>query len=241
MLSKRNKKYLFLTALGSILIFVFLFLNLNFYFSNLLISKLSYKSDYLSNNSILKERISLLEARIKLQEAIVDENLSLKENLNYNLPKSLSLLNTELIIISPFTFTSSGIINKGSLDRVKKGSLVISPKGLVGKVAEVNKQFSKVLFTFNPNFAVMVYVGESKIPGILKGNGISSRIKYITTDQEVVVGDNVFIATNTIQEYPGIRIGEISGVVDYEGFLNLSIKDLINPRNAKFVTVIIND
>ena len=119
--------------------------------------------------------------------------------------------------------------------------MAISPKGLVGKVSDVNKESSEILFTFNPNFAIMVFVGQNKIPGILKGNGMSSRIKYITRDEKIVEGDDVFIATNSIEEYPGIKIGEISRVVDYEGFLDLSIKDLIDPRNAKFLTVIIND
>lgn len=241
MLSKKTKKKFLLTVLGSSLVFAFFFLNFNFYLSNFLISNFSYKSDYLSINSSLKEKISILEARIKLQDALINENLSLKKTLNYNLPKSLSLINAELVIVSPFTFTSSGVINKGSLHGVRKGFLAISPKGLVGKVSDVNKESSKILFTFNPNFAIMVFVGQNKIPGILKGNGMSSRIKYITRDEKIVEGDDVFIATNSIEEYPGIKIGEISRVVDYEGFLDLSIKDLIDPRNTKFLTVIIND
>ena len=235
MLSKKTKKKFLLTLLGSSLVFAFFFLNFNFYLSNFLISNFSYKSDYLSINSSLKEKISILEARIKLQDALINENLSLKKTLNYNLPKSLSLINAELVIVSPFTFTSSGVINKGSLHGVRKGFLAISPKGLVGKVSDVNKESSEILFTFNPN------LGQNKIPGLLKGNGMSSRIKYITRDEKIVEGDDVFIATNSIEEYPGIKIGEISRVVDYEGFLDLSIKDLIDPRNAKFLTVIIND
>ena len=119
MLSKKTKKKFLLTLLGSSLVFAFFFLNFNFYLSNFLISNFSYKSDYLSINSSLKEKISILEARIKLQDALINENLSLKKTLNYNLPKSLSLIYAELVIVSPFTFTSSGVIYKGSLHGVR--------------------------------------------------------------------------------------------------------------------------
>jgi rod shape-determining protein MreC len=241
MLSKRNIKKFFIITIVSIVVFVFFSLNFNFYLSSLLVSKLSYNTDYLSNNSILKEKVSMLEAKIKISESLIQENAELRKSQDYKIPENLRSISSELVIVSPFSFTSSGIINKGSKDGIRKGQLGISKNGLVGKISEVKKDTSEIIFAYNPNFTIMVFVGPKKIPGILQGNGVSSRIRYITTQEKISLGDDVFIATNTSKEYPGIKVGEISDIKGDQGFFDLGLKNLIDPRNIKFLMIVVND
>jgi rod shape-determining protein MreC len=241
MLSKRNRKKLFLTLLSSALLFIFFALNLNFYFSSFLSKNFSYSSDYSSENSKLRYMVSELQAKVKLQQSYIDENIELKKRLGYELPKNINFLKAELVILSPFTFTSSGIINKGSSHGVKSGFIATASGKLVGKVSSVEKNYSEILFSFDPNFTIMVNIGMNKIPGILKGNGLSSYIKYVTDNQKVVVGDKVVLSSNGLERYPGIEIGEISEVKSDGGFLILNISGLIDPRNTKFLTIIAND
>ena len=77
MLSKRNQKKLLLILITILFITGFFLLNFNFYLSNFMISNFSYKSDYLSNVNNLKEKVSDLEIKIKIQEALIAENKSL--------------------------------------------------------------------------------------------------------------------------------------------------------------------
>jgi len=237
MLSKRNQKKLLLALITILFITGFFLLNFNFYLSNFMISNLSYKSDYLSNVNSLEEEISDLEIKIKIQEALIAENKSLKKQLNLK-NNNFKLLSGQLTVVSPYTFSSTGIINLGLNDGIKKGLLVIQPEGLVGKISVVNNQFSEVLFTFNPGFTLMVFIGDKKIPGILKGNGVASRIKYVTNDKKIKIGDQVSIGNNSKENYPNIKIGTISEIIDNRGFFDLGISDLADPRNSKYISVI---
>ena len=237
MLSKRNQKKLLLILITILFITGFFLLNFNFYLSNFMISNFSYKSDYLSNVNNLKEKVSDLEIKIKIQEALIAENKSLKKQLNLK-NSNFKFLSAELTVVSPYTFASTGIINLGLNDQIKKGQLVIKPEGLVGKISVVNDEFSEVIFTFNPGFTLMVFVGENNVPGILKGNGVSSRIKYVTNDKKIKIGDKVFIGNNSKENYPNIEIGTISEIVDNRGFFDLRISDLADPRNSKYISVI---
>ena len=124
---------------------------------------------------------------------------------------------------------------------MKSGFIATASGKLVGKVSSVEKNYSEILFSFDPNFTIMVNIGMNKIPGILKGNGLSSYIKYVTDNQKVVVGDKVVLSSNGLERYPGIEIGEISEVKSDGGFLILNISGLIDPRNTKFLTIIAND
>ena len=241
MLSKRNQKKFFLIFIIFLAISVFFLLNFNFYLSNFIISNFSYRSDYLSETDNLKKKISSLQAKVKIQEAIINENKNLKDQLNFKKSLNYEILSGELTIISPFTFASTGIINLGSKDGIKKDFLVIKPQGLIGKISVVNNGSSEVLFPSNPSFTLMVYIGEEKIPGILKGNGISSIIKYVTNDKEVKIGDKVFISNNSKENYPNIEFGKISKIIDKKGFFNINIKTFVDPRNSKNILVIKND
>ena len=241
MLTKRNKKKIFLILILSTLIIVFFSLNINFYLSNFLAKNLSYSSDYYSENSRLKNKIEELESKVKLQQSYVNENIELKKRLEYKVPKNIKFLQAELVIASPFTFASSGIINKGIKDGVKSGFIAIASGKLVGKVASVKTDYSEILFTFNPNFAIMVYIGKNKIPGILKGNGVTSYIKYVTNDQKILKGDKVLISSNSPEQYPPIEIGKIASVKKEGGFLDMDLDGLIEPRNIKFLTIVSND
>lgn len=241
MLSLRNKKKLFLISIVSVLLSVFLLTNLNFYLSDFLISNLSYRNDLFLKNDNLKKKIISLEAEIKIRDTYIQENIKLKDILKYNELNKFETLVAELVIVSPFTFTSTGIINKGKKDGVTKGSLALVPQGLIGKVYEVSEEFSRIHFIYNPSFSVMVQIGESKAAGILKGNGVSSRILYVTNDKEINKGDKVLIASNSLENYPAIEIGKISEIRDNEGFLDLSLNKMVDPRNVKFISIVLNE
>ena len=108
-------------------------------------------------------------------------------------------------------------------------------------MASVKTDYSEILFTFNPNFAIMVYIGKNKIPGILKGNGVTCYIKYVTNDQKILKGDKVLISSNSPEKYPPIEIGKIASVKKDGGFLDMDLDGLIEPRNIKFLTIVSND
>ena len=238
MISKRNMKSLLLIIAISTVVVIFFILNLNFYFSNFLISKLSYTSHIEINNS---------KSGSKIHESILKENEELKKILKLQNNNRYSLINAEITIKSPTIFSATAYANKGKKSGIVKNLIAINGEGLVGKVGNVYDDYSEIIFSYNPRFNLLVFVGENKIPGILKGDGINSYIKYISSDSKVKIEDSVYLADNVNPNYINFRIGNISEVKVKEGFLQIKIKQLLltyiygssSPEARKFFNYIL--
>jgi len=84
------------------------------------------------------------------------------------------------------------IIDKGRDQGIKEKMPVITPKGIVGQVVEVNKWHSKVMVINDTNSSVDVNIEGRDTRGIIEGTGYTVlKLKYITKNDEVEVGDRL--------------------------------------------------
>ena len=79
MISRKNIKKISLIVLVSVVVIIFFVLNFNFYFSDLLISKLTYQNSIASPHSSLVSKVNNLESDSKIYESIANENKELRE------------------------------------------------------------------------------------------------------------------------------------------------------------------
>ncbi|MBU5309366.1 rod shape-determining protein MreC [Ligilactobacillus saerimneri] len=96
-------------------------------------------------NQQLKRQVDSVAAEKATNATLRQENADLKKQLKLN--KSLtefSKINAYTISRAPSTWQNQIVISKGSLAGVVKGSAVLSDRGLIGRVTEVNKSNSKV-------------------------------------------------------------------------------------------------
>ena len=240
MLSRKRLKQISLFFLASTILFIFFFLNFNFYFSDFLVRNFAYKSDFMSETSILKDKIRSLETQIGVHKEIVKENEELRNLLKLKESEKYRLISSEVIIKSPFTFNSVGILNKGSDYGIVKDSIVISTTNVVGIISKVFKTYSEFNFTHSPKFNLIVFIGPDKVAGIMKGNGISSYIKFVPLESNIKVGDSIFTANN-IEGSLSYKVGVVDKVETSQGFLTIKVKSNSNPRSVKFVSIIKNE
>ncbi len=116
-------------------------------------------------------------------------------------------------------------IDKGSNDGITVDMAVITPSGIVGKIAQVFPDSSQVL-PINDQFSgVGAALKDSRLQGILKGapNGATT-LQYIMSDEKVVPGEEVITSGGDRIVPKGLPVGRVvSSEPGKDLFLNIRV------------------
>lgn len=112
------------------------------------------------------------------------------------------------------------LLDRGSLEGVRRNQPVLAPDGLVGRVVEVTPTSAKVQLLTDPVNAVGGLIQRTRVTGIVSGNlGAGARVRYLPLMADVVVGDQV-VTSGMGGVFPkGIPIGRITAVERRSGAL----------------------
>ncbi len=135
------------------------------------------------------------------------------------------------------------IINKGSQDGIRENLLVISDNGLVGAILQVKNNISKVILSVDPTFRIGAKIIRNSAIGLLAGLGIPKiyKMKYISLEEKIVIGDEV-ITAGLSDIYPGgITIGKIIKFgIQRGGFYQYAlVKPSVDFSNLNFIACIV--
>ena len=150
-------------------------------------------------NAILKEKLITYDRLTKL--------LELKESFSYEMISSL------VIGREPGNWFNSIIIDKGTVDGVKKNMAVATYRGLVGKVVSVDSNTAKVLLILDQRSAVGGMIQRSRDIGVVKGSESNyCYMEYLSHDADIKIND-IVITSGLGSVFPkGIVIGKIAGI-----------------------------
>jgi len=167
-----------------------------------------------NENRELREEVNLLRAEVQeLREELFRAG-RLEEFAAYRSETGLIGTVARVIGESPDPWTRTIIVNCGHEEGVKRGSPVIIPDGLVGRVIEVAKHSSVVRLIVDRSSRVPVIVSRSRARAILEGeNSGTCQLKYLDRTQDVLEGD-VIITSGLAGTYPrGVEIGAVTRVI----------------------------
>lgn len=122
-------------------------------------------------NEELKEKNTKLANELIEYESLKDEVERLREALNFTESKNnYNYVGVNIIGYSGNSLSDGYIIDKGSNDGIAKNMVVVSSKGLVGKVTKVSSNFAIVQSILNENIAVAVIDQQTReAVGVLQG------------------------------------------------------------------------
>lgn len=122
-------------------------------------------------NEELKEKNTKLANELIEYESLKDEVERLREALNFTESKNnYKYVGVNIIGYSGNSLSDGYIIDKGSNDGIAKNMVVVSSKGLVGKVTKVASNFAIVQSILNENIAVAVMDQQTReATGVLQG------------------------------------------------------------------------
>ena len=131
---------------------------------------LNFSEVKLENEELKKKNTKLANELIEY-ESLKDEVERLREALNFTESKNnYKYVGVNIIGYSGNSLSDGYIIDKGSNDGINKNMVVVSSKGLVGKVTKVASNFAIVQSILNENIAVAVMDQKTReATGVLQG------------------------------------------------------------------------
>ncbi len=193
-------------------------------------------------NELRKEQLEMNE--------IKRENERLKDLLNFKEERDdLTFIGARVTGKNPGVWFNTININRGSRHGVKLDMTVVTDKGLVGRVIEVGKSWSKVRTIVDGQSSVSGIVERTRDTGTVRGsNTLSSedglcRMIHLPLETDIVVGDRV-ITSGLGGIFPkGIYIGEIVKVLskDHDSQVTLIIEPGVDFLRLEEVLVITSE
>lgn len=186
-----------------------------------------YHKIYRENQQLRKEYETLKSRLIGLEE-VFRENRRYEKLLEFKRNLMFSSMVATVIGRDPSHWNAELIIDKGKRDGLQTGMPVVSPLGVVGKIAEVTPSISKVILLTDPNFSVAALVQDTREGGLVSGTlqGVC-RMRYLSSDAVVRKG-NVIVTSHMSSSFPaGLLIGQVVAVQESQS--SPGIECLVQP------------
>ena len=147
----------------------------------------------------------------------------------------------QVIGTSGTDISRSILIDKGLTDGLKDNMAVITPDGVVGKIAKAFHSSSQVLLISDPSWGAGAILTQSRLQGIVKGTQAGTvQLQYIMADNTLKPGEPI-VTSGGDRIFPkGLPIGTVREVngSNKEGFLNVRINPAADLNRLEEVLVI---
>ena len=192
------------------------------------------KEVYKDNQDLREENKKLLGLYDKMKVLEV-ENRLLANLLNYVTPPETKYVTARIIAEEGDAFSHSVIAYTGDSDKIKKGQVVLSDRGVVGRVDKVGNMYSKILLITDINSRIPVMVEKNRVRGILAGDNTSvPQMVFIPLDAELDVGDRI-ITSGVAGVFPsGLPVGQISSIEKNK----VTVKPYSNLNSLEYVRIV---
>ncbi len=211
---------------------------------------ISFKGDWLTKRDLLAENKSLRGQLIDFQmdlsriNSLQEENDLLKQELNFVKESGHKYVSAKIITGVSDPLSESVIINRGSSDGIAKGLAVVTGGGImVGKVSEVQSNFSKVLLlTDNKSKVAATIQNINHTAGLVEGQfGLSFAMTNIPQDEPIKPGDLVVTSGLEGQIPKNLLIAKIERVdkIESEIFKTAILDPIVPLGNLSDVLIII--
>ncbi len=173
----------------------------------------------------LKDENSQLIGRLALQEDIERENSYLRDVLNLPAQTKSELSEAGIfgIVFGPEGYRT--LLNRGELDGVKVGSVVITPQGaLVGSIEEVMSKTSRVRLVQDPGFEITTAIIGRSTVGIAKGYGEQGLLLELIAQGDAITEGDIVISSGADRYPGGLVIGTVNHVTESETSLFKDIR-----------------
>jgi rod shape-determining protein MreC len=166
-----------------------------------------------SENSQLKNIIDQLQLENQLLREESSENKRLRDLLAFKTKLPYAVVSAEIIGRDPSSWFRTILIDKGAAAGIQRGAAVITPRGIAGKILEVQAHTAKVLLLIDRNCALDILVQRSRAKGILEGRAADRcEVNFVGKTEDVKVGD-IIVTSGLDADVPkGFVAGEVVNV-----------------------------
>jgi len=203
--------------------------------------KFTYWNNLEQENSDLRRQ--LLEVSIenqRIQESML-ENIRLRRLLKFKEEHKIDAVAANVIGFGQEQTIRSLVLDVGEKEGIAKNMVVVTEKGLVGKILDAEPEQSHAQILMDRNALVSVRLQKSRETGVIGWSGnLWLDLNYIPKDINVEVGELV-ITSGLSQIYPeGIKVGLVGEVEEnkYELFKKIKVKPAVEFNKLEEVFVL---
>ncbi len=205
-------------------------------------SLLKEKKALIEENNSLKKNIELLKAEIVSLKFLELENQKLRTLLNFSQSlKDYSFVSAKIIGYSPDNWSKVVFVNAGKKTGIKKGDLVLANGKLFGMVINVGNLSSKILLIGDKNFKITARTRKTRETVFFQGYDLKKGIlTLVSPEQDIRVGDIVETESSDGSYPDGIPIGVISSVEYVEGefFKRVFVSINLKPYSTEYIVIV---
>lgn len=207
--------------------------------SKLMSSQFKSHSELIKENEKLSTENFMQRADVLKLKDLENENQALRQLLNSPVRANTKRLFAEVINVDPDPYLHRVIVNRGSKESVYEGMPVITDKGLVGQVMNVNYSYSRVLLLTDPTCSIPVIDSRSFVRAISAGTSAHGEINInnVPRSADVKVGD-LLLTSGIGGVYPkGYPVAEVTsvGISDSQPFAAIRAKPLVDIDKMRYV------
>jgi rod shape-determining protein MreC len=203
-------------------------------------------SGYVDLHSVHEEnkRLRQENQELKLQQALWNEDASQAHRLQALVEFKEHFIHQTLpaqVIGSSGTELSRVLyLDRGSRDGVKPDMAVITPDGIVGKIARTFATTSQVLMITDPTSGVGGLLEVSRLHGIVRGTASGDiALRYIMQEETIQKGERVLTSGGDRIFPKGLQVGVIRDISrGGDGFYNLTIAPAANLNRLEEVLIV---
>lgn len=184
---------------------------------------LSELSKAKKENKLLREELANLK-KIQIQAInISQENEELKKILNFAYSKTTTFKTAKIVGRTNEIFNQKLYINAGNNQEIKAGSIVTGNNGVIGRIAEISDNKSRIILINDANSRIPVIASNSRTRAILSGNGSNvMELLYLPKDHRVKVGELIFTSGDGDTLPSGLLTGVVTKVTSEKVFVSPS-------------------
>lgn len=171
-------------------------------------------------NKALRERLAELEEERQRMLEIELENARLAKLLDVRSSVPAKALAARVVGKDASGWFETFTLDRGENDGVAAGMAVVSPEGVVGRIASASSHAARVLLISDHNSGVDALIQRTRARGIVEGTlAGAATLKYVKPAEVLEVGD-VVVTSGLDGIFPkGLRLGRIVGVTKRESGL----------------------
>ncbi len=143
----------------------------------------------------LKKENNELKLANRGSKEYIEENNRLKELLDLKEGMaSTKTVTAKVVSYEPNSWYNTVMLNKGETSGIKKGDVVVTTLGLVGKVTDLGSNWAKVSTILNISNSVGVKLSRTGDVGVVSGDANLAenkecKLEYLSNDKGLIKGD----------------------------------------------------
>ena len=162
------------------------------------------------DNARLRDALQQMELRLQEERALAQQAADLRRLLDLKAAAPVSTTAADIIGASGTSGYRAILINKGRQDGIDADMAILSPDGVVGRVAQAGLHTAKVQLLIDRTAAIGAMVERSRAQGVVMGSGDQwLQLHYVSGLADVQQGDLVVSSGIDGVYPPGFVIGSV--------------------------------